>query len=64
MYRIGQKSPVLIKRVYSENSIDEAIMELLERKEKLFGAIVEDTPLTTEDDMSFDELIDLIRSKR
>ena len=64
LYRIGQKSPVLIKRVYSENSIDEAIMELLERKEKLFGAIVEDTPLTTEDDMSFDELIDLIRSKR
>ena len=64
LYRIGQDSPVLIKRIYSEDTIDEAIIELLKRKEKLFDAIVDDVSLPTEDETSFDELIKLIKSKK
>lgn len=64
LYRIGQTSPVLIKRLYSEDSIDEAILQILGRKEKLFDALVDDVNLPTEDEVTFDDLIDLIKMRK
>jgi SNF2 family DNA or RNA helicase len=40
-YRIGQKNSVLITYLIAENTIDEAIEDLLKEKQNIFNAIVE-----------------------
>ncbi len=60
VHRIGQEKPVFIKRLIAENTIEEAIEDLLSAKEDLFEFVVGDRQLSSGDATSFTQLLSLI----
>lgn len=63
VHRIGQERPVLIKRLIAENTIEEAIEDLLCAKEDLFEFMVADRKQFSGDAASFSQLLSLIGGK-
>lgn len=59
VHRIGRKETVFAKRYIVEDSIEEKILQLQERKKLLFSHIIEDKDIT--DDSLLDELVNLLQ---
>ncbi|EMY76021.1 SNF2 family N-terminal domain protein [Leptospira weilii serovar Ranarum str. ICFT] len=59
-HRFGQKQPVFIYKLFSEGSIEERVLELQEKKRKLFASLFDSEKGWTESDISREELRELI----
>ncbi|WP_232380584.1 DEAD/DEAH box helicase [Leptospira ainlahdjerensis] len=59
-YRFGQKQPVFIYKLYSENSVEERVLELQEKKRKLFAALLDSGNKKKQTPISREELSELI----
>ncbi|WP_078126058.1 DEAD/DEAH box helicase [Leptospira alexanderi] len=59
-HRFGQKQPVFIYKLFSEGSIEERVLELQEKKRKLFASLLDSEKGWTESNISREELRELI----
>ncbi|WP_081099272.1 DEAD/DEAH box helicase [Leptospira weilii] len=59
-HRFGQKQPVFIYKLFSEGSIEERVLELQEKKRKLFASLFDSEKGWTESNISREELRELI----
>lgn len=59
-HRFGQKQPVFIYKLFSEGSIEERVLELQEKKRRLFASLFDSEKGWTESNISRDELRELI----
>ncbi len=60
-YRIGQDKPVFVYKLIVENSIEEQILKLQEKKKSLQDGIYQDKDKKKEDGFTGDELVELLR---
>ncbi|MDH5717696.1 MAG: SNF2 family helicase [Spirochaetia bacterium] len=59
-YRIGQKRKVFVYRLFSKDSIEERVLELKEKKQKLFDAIFTGKSFKKNMHITKDEIINLL----
>ncbi|EMJ95723.1 DEAD/DEAH box helicase [Leptospira alstonii] len=59
-HRFGQKQPVFIYKLFSEGSIEERVLELQEKKRRLFASLLDSEKGWTESNISREELRELI----
>ena len=63
VHRIGQKNPVLVKRLISEGTIEEGIRELLAAKEEIFDLVITEKADNPSDPKFLPQLLSLIGLK-
>ncbi len=59
-HRYGQKRPVFVYKLYSENSIEERVLELQEKKRLLFTTLLDSSETSKKSDITREELRELI----
>lgn len=60
VHRIGQRQPVFLKRLVAENTIDEGVAVLLERKHAIFRRVIDDEDEDAMPDVPIEDLLRLI----
>lgn len=60
VHRIGQEKPVFIRRLLADNTIELAIDRLLEKKEEIFGLLIDDAAANTVPQPMVEDLLAMI----